>query len=405
MTEEFKNALRQLNIEFYYIPASLTSILQPADLSWFKSLKGDYVLCYNDWFINGPPKRKTKHGNLAGPGYELMTKWLLDGWLKFDKEIIVKSFKSCGITSENEADYHSGLKELLECEELPPNITVENRTAEDDPNFDDVFVYQNEDYYEINLKLKDESEINLNDDSESDNQYEPDEDSYSDENISSDCTVEESDKENTTKFSSKPKTNKSPALSTKSPSNKSYVSIDSFYSGKNSPALSTKSSNVSFKSPVVESKSPALSTKSLNFSFKSPNFSAAKSSKSPNTPFNTSRYKSVINSSTPSTPLRTLNLNDNVSSKRKKSTNSVVQGTSTPGKKVKLAEQKINDEIFCYTCAKEKKKCPIEKQALWNQCNGKECERWVCEKCIVQTEKKKKFFCRFHVKVPQLSLR
>ena len=43
MTEEFKNALRELNIEFYYIPASLTSILQPADLSWFKSLKGDYV--------------------------------------------------------------------------------------------------------------------------------------------------------------------------------------------------------------------------------------------------------------------------------------------------------------------------------------------------------------------------
>ena len=69
----------------------------------------------------------------------------------------------------------------------------------------------------------------------------------------------------------------------------------------------------------------------------------------------------------------------------KKSTNSV-QGTSTPGKKVKLAEQKINDEIFGFTCAKEKKKCPIEKQALWNQCNGKECERWVCEKCIVQTE-------------------
>ena len=66
MTDEFKNALKSLNIEFYYIPASLTSMLQPADLSWFKSLKGSYVYCYNDWFINGPPKRRTKHGNLDG---------------------------------------------------------------------------------------------------------------------------------------------------------------------------------------------------------------------------------------------------------------------------------------------------------------------------------------------------
>ena len=71
---------------------------------------------------------------------------------------------------------------------LQKNITAERRTTQDDPNFDDVFVNQNEDYYEVNLNLKDESEINLDDDdSESANQYELEKYSYSDENIRSDC--------------------------------------------------------------------------------------------------------------------------------------------------------------------------------------------------------------------------
>jgi hypothetical protein len=402
MTEEFKNALRELNIEFYYIPASLTSILQPADLSWFKSLKGDYVLCYNDWFINGPPKRKTKHGNLAGPGYELMTRWLLDGWLKFDQEIIIKSFKSCGITSENVADYHSGLRELLECEELPPNITVGKATAEDDPNFEDTFVYQNEDYYEINLNIQDDSKINLNDDSESDQSYEPEEDSYSDENISTDCTDDESDKENISKSSSKPRTptHKSPALSNKSLSNTSFLNIDSFYSDKSSPAISFKSPNVSFKSPAVHSKSPAITSKSLNVSFKSPDGQSKSSAKSPNTPINASRYKSVINSSTPCTPFSTLNLNDS-SSKRKRQLNT----NNSAAKKVKAAEININNDIFCFTCSKEKKKSTQEKQALWNKCDGIECDRWVCENCAEKPMKNNKFFCRFHIKVPNYKLK
>ena len=70
-----------------------------------------------------------------------MTWWIMDGWLKFEEQIIINSFKHCGITSENEADYHSGLRELLECEQLPPNLTVEKKTVDDDPNFDDIFVY------------------------------------------------------------------------------------------------------------------------------------------------------------------------------------------------------------------------------------------------------------------------
>ena len=78
MTEQFKSSLRALNIEFIYIPASLTSLLQPADVYWFKSMKVSYCQFWNEWFINGVKKVTTK-GNLAGPGYENMTKWILKG--------------------------------------------------------------------------------------------------------------------------------------------------------------------------------------------------------------------------------------------------------------------------------------------------------------------------------------
>lgn len=99
-TEEFRAALASANIEYTFIPASLTSLLQPADYGWFKPLKVNYVHHYNDWFINGK-KHKTKHGNLAGPGYENMTKWILDVWNKFDSNQIINSFVYCGITSKD----------------------------------------------------------------------------------------------------------------------------------------------------------------------------------------------------------------------------------------------------------------------------------------------------------------
>ncbi len=85
-------------------------------------------------------KRFTVHGNLAGPGYQLMTEWILNGWMSFDAAQIINSFSYCGITSDSDQDYHSELKMVLTSENVPLNLTVEPSIDLDDPNFSHVFV-------------------------------------------------------------------------------------------------------------------------------------------------------------------------------------------------------------------------------------------------------------------------
>ena len=61
--------------------------------------------------------------------------------------------------------------------------------------------------------------------------------------------------------------------------------------------------------------------------------------------------------------------------------------------------------FFFSHARKRKKKSTQEKQALWNKCDGIECDRWVCENCVEKPMKNNKFFCRFHIKVPNYKLK
>ncbi len=129
----------------------IKGILQPADVGWFKALKSQYRKLWLNWFLNDE-KIITKHGNLAGPGYANISKWLLECWEKLDQASIIHSFQYCGITSETPHDYHSELKELLQSKELPPNVTVEILEEMHDPNIVNCFTefgYEdNETYFE-----------------------------------------------------------------------------------------------------------------------------------------------------------------------------------------------------------------------------------------------------------------
>jgi hypothetical protein len=57
--------------------------LQPAEVDWFKSLKGLYRKLWLNWFLNDEIII-TKHGNLAGLGYANISKWLLECWENLD---------------------------------------------------------------------------------------------------------------------------------------------------------------------------------------------------------------------------------------------------------------------------------------------------------------------------------
>ena len=80
------------------------------------------------------PKRITSHGNFSGRAYDIR---ILEAWLSFDRAGIVNSFNYCGIVTQY---IHSGLKDWLKSEIIPPNVSIELKTEEDDPNFADIFV-------------------------------------------------------------------------------------------------------------------------------------------------------------------------------------------------------------------------------------------------------------------------
>ena len=76
--------------------------------------------------------------NVQGPGYVLMTGWIIEAFKTLSSEYLVESFKYCGITTSNISEYHSQLSELIKSPILPYNTTVDMRDETDE--FGDVFV-------------------------------------------------------------------------------------------------------------------------------------------------------------------------------------------------------------------------------------------------------------------------
>ena len=110
-----------LGIEDILIPPRMTPAFQPADVSWFKSLKGEYHNKWNDWYLNSP-KSFTAKNNLKSPGYALAITWISEIWKAFDPEIIKKSFRCTGITSTSHSEYNALLTGIINNHCLPGNI-------------------------------------------------------------------------------------------------------------------------------------------------------------------------------------------------------------------------------------------------------------------------------------------
>lgn len=110
--------------------------MQPADVCWFKLLKNKYKVFWNHWFVN-EPKTFTPYGNIAGPGYHFMTRWITAGWVELNSEYIRESFKYCGIGCRDPNEYHTELKKIL-IDNLVPKTTIVDFLTEDD-EFNDVF--------------------------------------------------------------------------------------------------------------------------------------------------------------------------------------------------------------------------------------------------------------------------
>ena len=80
------------------IPGGLTSVIQPLDVCINKLFKDRLREKWQLWMSHGDFEL-TKDGNLKKPQYNLICKWILKVWKDIPSEMIIKSFKKCGISN------------------------------------------------------------------------------------------------------------------------------------------------------------------------------------------------------------------------------------------------------------------------------------------------------------------
>ncbi len=66
--KDIMEIFRANSIEVSYLPARMTSLLQPADVGWFRSLKSQYHKRWQVWYLNAPKAFTSRH-ILKSPGY------------------------------------------------------------------------------------------------------------------------------------------------------------------------------------------------------------------------------------------------------------------------------------------------------------------------------------------------
>ena len=99
LTPSVKKILNQkYNSDMCVIPGGCTSRLQPADVSWNRPFKAKIAELYDEWLFTGPIDT-TKSGNRRAPSKPLLLQWIKIAWGIISPEIIIKSFKKCGITN------------------------------------------------------------------------------------------------------------------------------------------------------------------------------------------------------------------------------------------------------------------------------------------------------------------
>ena len=83
--------------------------------------------------IGTAPKAYTPAGNMKSPGYARVVEWIAEAWYELDANVIARSFKYCGITSNNILDYGSQLRHFVQNNESVDDI----EETMDDLNFAD----------------------------------------------------------------------------------------------------------------------------------------------------------------------------------------------------------------------------------------------------------------------------
>ena len=125
LTDAVKDLLARRNVDVAVIPGGLTSNLQPLDKCINKPFKAKLRMLYDTWMVNGP-FTYTPSGKKRAPSKELVLTWINRARNGIPKDLIGKSFKSCGIAnepdgSEDDAVWEEEDEETEDAEEIIDN--------------------------------------------------------------------------------------------------------------------------------------------------------------------------------------------------------------------------------------------------------------------------------------------
>lgn len=115
-----KGKFRENNIDLAVIPGGLTSICQPLDVAINKPFKDNLRKEWHLWMASGGAGQ-TANGNLRRAKISDVCGWVKRSWDKISDDIIIESFRKCGITDSlvnpNEDGEESEINEESESDE------------------------------------------------------------------------------------------------------------------------------------------------------------------------------------------------------------------------------------------------------------------------------------------------
>ena len=107
MTEDVRKLLKQMKTYDALIPGGgCNKYGQAPDVFWNKPFKDQIMESYDKWLASGV-NQCTEAGNMKPASWHFVVEWILESWNRLGKNIIIKSFKSCGLNLKKDCSkYH-----------------------------------------------------------------------------------------------------------------------------------------------------------------------------------------------------------------------------------------------------------------------------------------------------------
>ena len=96
MTEDARELLKLMNTDDALIPGGCTKYVQAPNVVWNKPFKG-HIMEFHDEWLASVVHQYTEVRNIKPASWHLVVEWVLESWNRLEKNLIIKSFKSCGL--------------------------------------------------------------------------------------------------------------------------------------------------------------------------------------------------------------------------------------------------------------------------------------------------------------------